>query len=1035
MSGRPAFDPADAVRLAREVWEIDARAAVPLPGDRDRNFLLSERSGPSWVLKIAPADASEDEILLETSALAWLAERDGGLPVPRLRASPGEGLVARVADAGGTPHAARLATHLPGRVLAEARPRTPELLRDLGRVLARLDLALDGFAPPARRAADFAWDLRNAGRVMEEGLPALEGARRERVAALLELFRRDAEPRLPALPRALVHGDANDHNVLVEEPVRDPPGPARRVTGIIDFGDLLEAPRVTEAAVAAAYALLGDPDPLHAAAAVVGGYHEVLPLAQEELEVVWPLVLARLGVSVTISARRAAAEPDDPYLRVSEAPAWEALGRLSAVHPRLARAVLRHACGHEPCPRSRDVRGWLERHRQGASPVLPAEAMARPIVLDLSVASTELPPLDALPDGRRFARHVTRRLEDAGATVGIGRWDEARPLYRGALFDHPSGDPLLRRTVHLAVDLYAPADTPVLAPLDGRIHSLRDNAGFGDYGPTVIVEHAPGDGPVFWTLFGHLARASLHGLEPGQPVAKGEAFARLGDVEENGEWPPHLHFQVITDLLDRKGEFPGVASPHEREAWLSLSPDPGLLLELPEGAGAPPGSNVEDLLGRRHVVLGPNLSVSYRRPLHAVRGWRQHLYDPEGRPYLDCVNNVAHVGHAHPRVVEAAARQKAALETNTRYLHELVLRYAERLLATFPEPLGVCWLVSSGSEANELALRIARAATGRRHVVVLEGAYHGNTTSLIDVSPYKHGGPGGEGPPPWVHVAAMPDDYRGRWRRDDPERAARYAGEVAEAARHSGGACAFLHESFLSCAGQIELPPGYLEHAYAAVRAAGGVVIADEVQVGLGRVGSHFWGFQTQGVVPDIVTLGKPLGNGHPLGAVVTTREVAHAFDNGVEYFSTFGGNPASCAVGLAVLDVLGDEGLQAHATRVGGRLLAGLRELAERHPAMGDVRGRGLFLGIELVRNRETREPDAAVADYLVQRARERGVLLSTDGPDHHVIKIKPPMVFDERDADRLVALLDELFGEDFVRAAAEQVASRTSPSEAKDT
>jgi 4-aminobutyrate aminotransferase-like enzyme len=384
------------------------------------------------------------------------------------------------------------------------------------------------------------------------------------------------------------------------------------------------------------------------------------------------------------------------------------------------------------------------------------------------------------------------------------------------------------------------------------------------------------------------------------------------------------------------------------------------------------------------------------------------------------VNNVAHVGHAHPRVVEAAARQKRVLETNTRYLHELLVGYAERLAATFPEPLAVCWLVNSGSEANELALRIARAATGREDVVVLEAAYHGNTTSLIDLSPYKHAQPGGRGRPSWVHVALLPDDYRGPYRRDDPQAGRRYAAHVRAAVERAreraGGPAAFLHESFLSCGGQIEPPPGYLAEAYRAVREAGGVVIADEVQVGLGRVGSHFWGFETQRVVPDIVTLGKPLGNGHPLGAVIATREVAAAFEGGMEYFSTFGGNPASCAVGLAVLDVLEEEGLQVHARRVGESLLAGLRELASRHPAVGDVRGRGLFLGVELIRDPDSREPDPEVADYLVQRARDRGILLSTDGPAHDVLKIKPPLPFDEADAGRLLEVLDDLLGEDFV-------------------
>ena len=1020
--GPPPGFPTSAVReLVRGAWGIDALSISPLPGDRDRNFLIADAEGRRWVLKVAPTDADPGEIALETGALAWLAARGPDLPVPRLRPTLTGEVVGSASDRSGSAQAARLLEYLPGRLLAEVRPHTPALLEDLGRTLARVDRALEGFTPPVGRHAGFAWDTRNAGRVMQEGVQVVSGERRETLAGVLELFRREVEPLLPSLPLAVIHGDANDYNVLVadSEPVAgDVP---RRVSGLIDFGDLMEAPRVAEAAVASAYALLGKADPLGAVASLLAGYHAVLPLGEDEVDALWPLVLARLGTSVSISARRGAERPDDPYLRVSEAPAWQALERLGGIHPRLARSALRARVGLEPSRSGAALRRWLGGRGPAAAPLLPPEVMRQPRVLDLGVGSLELPGLDVTLDPATFERFLGRLLEDEGATVGVGRWGEPRLLYRGAGFRHASGDPLLARTVHIGIDLFAPAGTPVRAPLEGTVRSVADNRGPGDYGPTVILEHAPADGPVFWTLYGHLERAALESLAVGRAVAAGEAFARLGDHRENGGWPAHLHFQLIADLLDREGDFPGVAAAEEREAWLGLSPDPALLVELPAGSGAPPGSTVEELVGRRHGHLGRNLSVSWRRPLHAVRGWRQHLYDPWGRPWLDCIDNVAHVGHAHPRVVEAAARQKRVLETNTRYLHELLPLYAERLARTFPEPLSVCWLVSSGSEANELALRIARAATGREDVVVLEAAYHGNTTTLIDVSPYKHGQPGGQGAPSWVHVALLPDDFRGPYRREDPGRGRRYASHVSdavEAARaRDGGPAAFLHESLLSCGGQIELPPGYLAEAYRAVRAAGGVVIADEVQVGLGRVGSHFWGFETQGVVPDIVTLGKPLGNGHPLGAVIATREVASAFEAGMEYFSTFGGNPASCAVGLAVLDVLEEEDLQRHAARVGARLLAGLGELARRHPAIGDVRGRGLFLGVELVRDRETREPDARVADYLVQRARERGILLSTDGPDHDVIKIKPPLPFDETDADRVVEVLDELLAEDFVQ------------------
>jgi 4-aminobutyrate aminotransferase-like enzyme len=409
------------------------------------------------------------------------------------------------------------------------------------------------------------------------------------------------------------------------------------------------------------------------------------------------------------------------------------------------------------------------------------------------------------------------------------------------------------------------------------------------------------------------------------------------------------------------------------------------------------------LIEARKLHLGPSLSLSYEQPLHITHGWRQRLFDSAGRAYLDCVNNVAHVGHGHPKVVEAAAAQMRALNTNTRYLHERLAEYAERLTATLPPKLSVVYLVCSGSEANELALRLARAYTGRDDVVVVDMAYHGNTNGMIDLSPYKFNGPGGRGKPAHVHVVPTPDVYRSPGCGP---------GDVRKRIREAGRVAAFFCESALSCAGQVILPTGYLREAFAAVCEAGGVCVADEVQTGFGRAGSHFWMFETQDAVPDIVTLGKPIGNGHPMGAVVTTQEIAAAFANGMEYFNTFGGNPVSCAVGLAVLDVIRDEGLQENARDTGAHLLEGLSQLAERHPLIGDVRGRGLFVGVELVRDRETLEPATHEAAEIVEALKDRGILLSTDGLLHNVIKIKPPMVFSRADADRIVGELDSVVG-----------------------
>ncbi|MCF8106268.1 MAG: aminotransferase class III-fold pyridoxal phosphate-dependent enzyme, partial [Desulfohalobiaceae bacterium] len=425
---------------------------------------------------------------------------------------------------------------------------------------------------------------------------------------------------------------------------------------------------------------------------------------------------------------------------------------------------------------------------------------------------------------------------------------------------------------------------------------------------------------------------------------------------------------------------------------------------------------------RRRQILGRNLSLAYARPLKIVRGIEQYLFDEQGHRFLDGVNNVCHVGHCHPKVVEAGRKQMGILNTNTRYLHETILEYAQNLLDLFPDPLSVCFFVCSGSEANELALRLARTHTGQDDLIIVDGAYHGNTQGLIDISPYKHEGPGGRGRPDRVQKALIPDGYRGRHKGFGSEAGRAYAASVNEAVqavRDQGKLpAAFMVESMLGCGGQVVLPEGYLRAAFEPVRAAGGLCIIDEVQVGFGRAGSHFWAFESQSVVPDIVTLGKPMGNGHPLAAVVTTPAIAESFANGMEYFNTFGGNPVSCAIGQAVLDVVSEEGLQEKARKTGLHLLSGLQGLAEEHPIIGHVRGLGLFQGVELVRDRETLEPATWEADYIVNRLKNHGILLSTDGPLDNVLKIKPPLVFDRDDADYLIRCLDKVLREDAVKA-----------------
>ncbi len=1024
--GRASLSGAGAARLVRRHWGLDGEARE-CASERDRVFEISDASGTLGYLKVSNALERRSALADEADILACLASAQSCYRLPTWRASvTGDSLIEHPAD--GRAHYCRLLDPVPGVSLDRFRPHGPELRRQIGRLAGIFDRSVSSGAGADR---PMIWDLRGAAALIAENPGVIRGRdRRKILGRILERHAAVVAPRAGELRESLIYNDANPANIHVD-PGRMKDGTPHLV-GVVDFGDAIRSWTVANLAVACAYAGFGTRDPVAAFCDVARGYAAEHDLTETEADVLYELARLRLALSVTVSSVRSAHEPDNDYLLVSQAPAWEVLERLDQTPANLGRYRLREACGHRPCPSTARVIAALKLAAPAAAPVLDPDPRGVPsVTLDLSVESGDDGGTFDPTDHAAFSQRLFDQMRDAGAAVGIGRYDEVRWWYTGDAFRTPGNEMDEWRSVHLGVDLFAVAGTPVLAPLAGRVVSVCDNAERLDYGPTIILEHeleadtSDGEGPVrFRTLYGHLSAESLTSVAPGEFVEAGRTIGWLGAPPGNGDWAPHLHFQIFVDPLDYDGTFPGVAAPSVRDVWTALSPDPDHLLRLPCEATAPRSRSHADLVEDRNRRLGPSLSLSYRRPLHIVRGRGARLYDIDGQSFLDCVNNVAHVGHSHPRVNEAARRQMASLNTNTRYLHAAILDYSERLAALFPAPLDVCFLVCSGTEANELALRMARTHTGKVGAVVLDGAYHGNSSSVVNLSPYKFNGPGGKGLRPWVRMAPMPDTFRGLHRGRDGEVAPLYAAYVGEAARaleteptwfgnRPPGAAAFFHESILSCGGQIPLPAGYLTASYAAAREHGAVCVADEVQVGFGRVGSHFWAFEEHGIVPDIVTLGKPIGNGHPLAAVVTTREIAESFANGMEYFNTYGGNPVSCAIGLAVLDVIEEEGLRENAAVVGTRLLKGLEYLRDRHAPVGDARGRGLFTGIEFVHEGEDLEPAANLADAAVQRMRDKGVLLSTDGPDHNVIKMKPPLVFSEADADLLVSGLDEVLCE----------------------
>ena len=981
-------------------YSLSAATIQPLAGEVDLNFRVLAEDGEQYTLKISRPHGNRRQADFEAAVMEHLAGKSLPFATP-----VSVGPVVELAEG----RLMRLQSWVPGRMLDDVNPITAELRQQWGAVAGQLSAALADFTHPDA-PTDYKWnpsqtlDCRPLGRYFFN-------AQRDLANYFWDRFENYALPVLASLPRQVIYADAHEHNLLVDE---------AGICGVIDFGDVIYSHAANELAIACAYAGMHVVDPLRAMAEVIAGYARHLPHGQTPI--LLELITARLLITVASAAENAQREPDNAYLQVSAAPAWALLEKLRDIPPALAKAKLLHAAGAPVHPNRERYDEWVA--AQNFHPVVNLRG-AVTTAFDLSVGSLDLGNYTNFNDPERFSRRVRRMLEDKDADFGVGGYGEVRPVYTTDDFMAEGNDGPRWRTTHLGLDVWGPAGTPVYAPCDGVMHSTGVDPTAGGYGNVIILEHRMAGGRPFYTLYGHLMPDNGT-MRAGTPVRSGDEIARFGHVEVNGGWPPHLHFQVMVDLLGYEGDFPGVAFPEEADVWLGLCPDPAPFLPTfssEKPATTPP---FKQLSARRKQRLGYGLSVSYQRPLHIVRGGGQYLYDITGRRYLDTVNNVAHVGHEHPTVVRAIQRQAAVLNTNSRYLHDGIVAFAEELTATLPEELSVVHFVNSGSEANELALRMCEAWSGTRNMLALEVGYHGNTGRTIDVSSYKFDGKGGNGAPPRTTILPMPDVYRGLHRNPATAGAdyAAYANQAIAAAEDRGKRYGgFIAESILSCGGQVVLPAGYLREVYAAVRAHGGLCVADEVQTGVGRVGKHWWAFELQGVVPDIVTIGKPLGNGHPLGAVVCTPAVAEAFANGMEYFNTFGGNPVSCAAGRAVLRTVREEGLMAHAREVGDYLQTSLRQLQSLHPVIGDVRGEGLFLGFELsypdrASNGTTGPmPAAATAKYVKERMRQLGFLMSTDGTAENVIKIKPPLCFGRENADLLVDYLSRVLKEDGAR------------------
>ncbi|UWQ41394.1 aminotransferase class III-fold pyridoxal phosphate-dependent enzyme [Leisingera aquaemixtae] len=987
-----------------EHWGIKAELSR-LDGEYDLNFLARDANGQGYILKAMRPGCEAWLVDMQVKAFEHIAARRPDLPCPRVIASSDGRSLLTLPDETGQDRLVWLLNQLPGRCYAKAEPKSDALIHEIGEVLGGSAKALADFRHEGLER-DFKWDLMRAGWIRDQ-LPCItDPSRRSLLEEISEDFAK-LEPALAALPKQAIHNDANDYNIMVAGELGEP----RRVSGLIDLGDMCAAPLICDLAIAAAYIVLDHPAPEAALAALVAGYHAASPLTPAEVDMVWPLLRTRLAVSVVNSTLMSAENPDDPYVTISQAPAWRFLEG-NTQHGGLLTARLRAACGLPVVDGAGRVMAWLEQERGNFAPLMGQDLAGAPMG-SLSVEHSTWPqnpfhmPLEE-------AARVGEEYEDNGR-IWLGYYHEPRLIYTDAAFRKGRWKAGNRRTVHLAVDAFAPAGTPMFAPLRGEVFAAEYRDGHLDYGGVIILRHETPEGDPFFTLYGHLDPECLNRLKPGDIVEKGEEFCRLGDPGQNGGWAPHVHFQLALTTEGIEADWPGVGDPDEIYLWQSLCPNPAALLNLPDEKVRYHPTSKEDVLAGRRAHFGGNLSLTYKDPVMLVRGWKHHMFDEWGRPYLDAYNNVPHVGHAHPRIQAVAADQLKRMNSNTRYLHPAQTAFAEKVLSKLPDRFEVCFFVNSGTEANELALRLARAHTGAKGMVTPDHGYHGNTTGAIDISAYKFNKPGGVGQEDWVELVEVADDYRGSFRRGDPDRAQKFADLVDPAIarlREKGhGVAGFIAETFPSVGGQIIPPKGYLPAVYDKIRAAGGVCIADEVQTGLGRLGDFYFGFEHQGALPDIVVMGKPIGNGHPLGVLATTKEIASSFDNGIEFFSTFGGSTLSCRIGKEVLDIVDDEQLQENARVVGAQLFGGLKALEAKHACIGDVRGMGLFLGVELI------NPDGSeateICTYVKNRMRDHRILIGSEGPKDNILKIRPPLTIEPEDADMITSVLDEILRE----------------------
>lgn len=961
----PDVTPSQAARVAADRFGITA-TAEPLGSNQDANFLLRLADGtPEAVLKIANSAFHAAEIDAQDQAADLIADSHPQLRLATvLREPDGAPRAATVQTADG-PVIARLLRYLPGGTLAGPRHLSPRTVAAMGTIAGQISTALRDFEHPGL-ARVLQWDLRYADRVVGQLLDHVEEpARREAVrAATADAWAR-VQQVADLLPQQAVHLDLTDDNLVCS-----PDGHLTSPDGVIDFGDLTNSWAICELAVPLSSMLHHDGVAPHDVLPAVRAFHAVRPLSAPEAAALWPLVVLRAAGLVASGRHQAAVDAENAYVQSRLDLERRIFEQATSVPTAVMTYLVKEAIGLADAP---------------AAAPSPTRVLVRGLspsdiaTLDLSAEA------DAMDHGAWLEADSEDRIASSvladGAAAVVTRYGQARLTRAPAL---SAAEPA---TVATGIDLWLGTSGTLQAPEDGEI--LETSA-----------EHlALGYGRHTLTL------SFTDAVRPSRP-----AGARVRAGEDLFTLPAGARVRVSLQQHDAPA-VPAFVQPAYAAGWLPLTADPGALLGIPASDGAPQ----PDLLARRDAVFATVQEHYYANPPRIERGWRHHLISADGRSYLDMINNVTPLGHAHPRVEQAVSRQLRRLNTNSRFHYSAVVEFSERLAALLPDALDTVFLVNSGSEAVDLGLRLAIGATGQHDVVALREAYHGWTYASDAVSTSLQDNPNALATrPSWVHTVDSPNTYRGRHRGPAAERyapeAAAFIDSLAASGRPAG---AFLSETFYGNAGGVALPDGYLAQVYAAVRRHGGLAVADEIQVGYGRLGHWFWGFEQQKVVPDIVCVAKAMGNGHPLGAVITSKAVADRYRDQGYFFSSTGGSPVSSIAGLTVLNAFRDEDLQGNAVRTGEHLKSRLQDLAARHSIIGAVHGSGLYLGLELVRDHRSLEPATQETAELCDRLLGLGVIVQPTGDHLNVLKIKPPLCIDIAAADFFADALDRALSE----------------------